>query len=118
MSKLTEYISLIPKGLANIDEVAAGWLNVVKEELGQLSEDEQYVIATRRSICAGCPFESTNAKELAHYETKRTESHCTLCSCPLKAKTASLSSVCGAQYYNETHPDKPQLEVRWKAYEK
>lgn len=118
MSKLTEYISLIPKGLANIDEVAAGWLNVVKNEAGLLPEDEQYVIATRRSICDSCPFNSKNAKDLVGYKTSRTEEHCTLCSCPLIAKCSSMKSVCGAQYYNETHPDKPQLEVRWKAYEK
>ena len=118
MSKLTEYLALIPKAFQSPKEIAKGWLNRVKEELGTLPEDEQSVIAIRRSICSECHYNSVNAKKLVGYKTSRTEEHCTLCSCPLLAKTASLSSVCGAQYYNETHKDKEPLPVRWKAYEK
>lgn len=118
MSKLQELIKLIPKGLANPRQVAEGWINNVKLENGSLPQDEVEEIARRRLICSQCPFESSNATSLTGYKTERTDSHCTLCSCPLKAKTAALSSVCGAQYYNNTHPEKTPLPVRWEEYKK
>lgn len=118
MSKLQELIKLISKGLSNPKEVAEGWINSVKLELGSLPQDEVEEIARRRFICSECPFHSEKAKSLVGYKTDRKDAHCTLCSCPLKAKTASLSSVCGAQYYNNTHPEKTPLPVRWEEYKK
>ena len=110
---MLEYLKLLPKALKNPKEVLQGWINVVREELGTLPEETLQLIAARRVICNLCPFQSENAKKVADYVTTRIDEHCTLCSCPIKAKTASLDSKCGAQYYNETHPDLPNLEVRW-----
>lgn len=117
MSKLTEYLSLIAKGIENPAEVAQGWINLVREELGTLPEDQLEEVVRRRLICKECPFMSENAARLVAYKTKRTDSHCTLCSCPIKTKTASMISVCGAKSYNESHPKNEPLPVRWKDYE-
>lgn len=115
MSKLSEYLSLVAKGLKNPKEVAEGWINVVREELGTLPEDQVEEVARRRFICSQCPFVSSNAKKLVGYKTAREDEHCTLCSCPIISKTASMDSTCGAKYYNETHNTK--LEVKWLPYE-
>lgn len=118
MSKLREYLNLLPAALKHPKEVIDGWINVVKLETGNLPQDEVEEIVRRRLICGQCPYMSENAKKLVNYKTSRKEQHCTLCSCPIAAKTSSFDTVCGAQYYNETHPDKPPLEVRWTIYEK
>lgn len=49
------------------------------------------------------------------YHTKRTDEHCTLCSCPILTKTASLSSDCGAKAYNLSHPG-DQKPILWEKY--
>ena len=124
MSKLKEYLNLIPKALGNPKQVMEGWLNVVKMEVGNLPEGEVEEILRRRLICGACPFMSENALNEDTYTTimgqpytsKRKEHHCTLCACPIKSKTASLNATCGAQYWNETNPLK-LLEVKWGPYE-
>lgn len=113
--KLIELLKLIPKGLKNPELVIEGFLNNIKLENGTLPDDQVEEIAKRRLLCAGCPFMSENAKEMG-FQTKRTDPFCTLCSCPIKSKTASLDSTCGAESYNKSHPDKPAIEVKWFAY--
>jgi len=117
MSKLIEYISLLPKALSHPKEVVEGWVNAAKLELGTLPEDQVEEVVRRRLICDQCPFMSKNAEKIGGYKSSREEKHCTLCSCPIISKTASLDSICGAKYYNDTHPDKEPLEVRWDKYE-
>ncbi len=125
MSKLTELISLLPKGIANADKILEGLLNEVKSIHGTLPEDELEEILRRRLICKGCPFLSPNAKtsqeykELTgnHYKTKRISEHCSLCGCDKKLKTSSLESNCGIEAWNENNPDK-KLELKWTSYKK
>lgn len=117
MSKLGEYINLLPKALANPKEIIQGWYNAARLELGTLPEDQVEEVVRRRLICEGCDFMSKNAQDRGLYKTKREEKHCILCSCPIKSKSASMESVCGAQYYNEVHLDKESLEVKWTKYE-
>ena len=117
MSKLTEYINLIGKGLSNPSEVIEGWINVAREELGTLPEDQLEEVVRRRLICSECPFMSVNASKLTDYKSQREDAHCTLCSCPIKSKTASMSSFCGAKHWNETHTKHSPLDIKWVAYE-
>lgn len=92
----------------------------VKNEFGQLSEQEQEIIAERRLICSQCPFMSNNAKTSKeyfeafgkHYETSISEDHCSQCGCFIKLKTSSLSSDCGAKGYKDQNGN--DLEVRWE----
>lgn len=114
--KLLEYIKLLPLGLKNPELVLEGFINNIKLEHGTLPEDEVEEIARRRLICAGCPFMSKNAEKITGFKTKRTEDFCTLCSCPIKGKTASMDSTCGADSYNKTHPNNPPIEVKWEPY--
>lgn len=114
MSALQEYLKLIPLGLKNPKQVLEGILNELNNE--NLSEDVKQEIARRRLICAGCPFMSKNAEKITGKEFARKESFCTLCSCPIQTKTASLTSYCGANTYNENHPENPQ-EVKWFPYD-
>lgn len=123
MSKLSEYLKLIPKGLPNADKVIEGVVNQVKMRFSTLSEEEQNEIIKRRLICQACPFssflanESKEFKELIkeEYKTERKDNHCTFCGCAISTKTASLSSDCGITEWNENHPDK-KLELKWTKF--
>jgi len=113
MSKLTEYIKMFIEGTKSPMAVAEGIINATRMEYGLLPKEEQDEIIRRRLICASCPMMSKNRE---NYKTSRTEQHCTLCSCPILTKTASLDSSCGAKTYNERHPEdiKPILWEKYK----
>lgn len=113
MSKLIEYLKLIPRGIANIDKVVEGLKNQVKIELGIIPEDDLEVIVGRRLICSQCPYMSANAKKMGVYETDRIDEHCTMCGCPLVTRTASLESDCGIEAYNTNHPNNT-IPLKWK----
>jgi len=112
MNKIEEYLRMLGKGIKNPLLVLEGITNAVKMEYGSLPQEEQDEIIRRRLICSKCPMMSKNREG---YSTHRKEEHCTLCSCPILTKTASLDSVCGAKTYNERHPEdiKPIL---WEKY--
>lgn len=111
MNKLLELIKLLPEGIKNPRDVLEGHINAVRLTNGSLPEDEQEEIIRRRLICSTCPQSSKN-KEGAR---KKGFDYCTLCSCPLEAKTAALGASCGALIYNERHPEDPQ-PVLWGPY--
>jgi len=121
MSKLSEYLKLIPKGLPNSIAIIQGIMNNVQLKYDMLPEEEKEEIVRRRVLCTMCPFNSNNAKTSAeyfvltntHYETKREDVHCSLCGCPLDVKTASLYANCGMEDWNETHSENHKLI--WKA---
>lgn len=124
MSKLTDYLKLIPKALGNPQQVIEGWINAAKLENGSLKEDEIEEIVRRRAICQGCPLLSVNVrKDPTEYERlmgeeftdKRTEDFCSMCGCPSEKMTASFSKKCGLDYYNINHPDNKQ-ELKWTSY--
>jgi len=112
MSKWSEYLALLPKGLKNPSQVIEGIVNSVS--MSSLPEEEKDEIIRRRLLCASCKYMSSNRED---YHTKRTDEHCTLCSCPILTKTASLSSDCGAKAYNLSHPG-DQKPVLWEKYKK
>ncbi len=124
MSKLSEYIALIPKGIKNADKFISGVINDVKLEYRLLPSDQQEEIIRRRLICSTCPFMSKNAeyskeyKELhgESYITDRQDNHCTFCGCPLAYRTASLDMPCGIQDWNDEHSDSP-LPLKWNIYD-
>jgi hypothetical protein len=114
MSKISEYLQLIPDGIRNIDKVAEGIKNSVLLELGTLDEQSLNIIIERRKICAVCPYLSENAKKAGWYTTAREEEHCTMCGCPIKTKTASLASNCGIEVFNANlKPGASPLQLRW-----
>lgn len=120
MSKFSEYIALIPKGLPNSISIVKAIINDVT--LNSLPEETKEIIIKRRVICNGCPFNSKNAqtseeyKELTgqHYSTKREDMHCSFCGCPMTTRTSSMKSVCGAEVWNNSNPTKT-IELKWKA---
>jgi len=122
MSKYLEYLKLIPKGIANADKVIEGWVNSIKLHYENLMEEEMQEIITRRGICETCPFNSKNAQTSKeyfdlykqNYKTDRDDFHCSICSCPIEKKTASLSSDCGMESWNISNPENPQ-ELKWKS---
>lgn len=117
MSKLSEYLKLIPDGLKNLDKIGESIINQVKMDFGSLPEDELTEITRRRLICAACPFMSKNAVESGIYTTKREDEHCIHCGCPIKTRTAALSKQCGIENYNVRHPESP-MELKWTAFKK
>lgn len=115
MSKLGEYLKLIPRGIANIEKVVEGHINNVLLEYGSLPEAEREEIIKRRVICAGCPYMSVNAKEKG-YKSERVDEHCTMCGCPIEPKTASLDSNCGIEHYNKKNPNN-RLPLKWTKFD-
>lgn len=123
MSIIKEYISLIGRGIANLDKIAEGIVN--KANFKKLSQEKQKTIIDRAAICATCPFNSEKARTSQeyfdlfgkHYESDRTDSHCSHCGCVLALKVMSLYSECGLSYWNEANPDK-QIPLKWTKYEK
>lgn len=121
MSKLTEYIKLIPRGIKDLDKVIQGIRNDVKLEAGTLPQHMQDIIIGRRLICSTCPYLSKNAKTSEeylqltgkHYETDRTEDHCSMCGCPINIRTATMTKDCGLEVWNFEQSDNQPL--KWKA---
>lgn len=103
---------MLKEGAKHPQKVVEGISNAVKLEHGLLPEDEQEEIIRRRLICQTCPMMSANREG---YTSKRKDEHCTMCSCPIQTKTASLSSDCGAVTYNERHPEDPK-PILWTKY--
>ena len=123
MSKFTEFLRLIPKSIPNADKIIEGWINDAKLNNGNLSEEDTETILIRRSICSQCPLNSFNCKtDDSEYQklfgepfkTDRIDEHCSVCSCPIQKKTASLHDNCGLFEYNVTHKNNPQ-ELKWTA---
>ena len=118
MSKILEYIKLVPKGLANPVNILEGWIN--DYNFDNLPKEEVEEILKRRAICEQCPFNSINAKTSKeyfdvfqkHYETERDDLHCSVCACPIKTKTASLDSECGLSADDKTK----DLQLKWNKY--
>jgi len=120
MGSLLEYAKLLPKGLANPKGVVLGWINAAKLQNNKLEEDEVEEILKRRLICQECPLMSENAKTSQeyldifgkHYKSDRKEEHCSICSCPLVSKTASLTENCGIKADKKTK----NLDYRWTIF--
>jgi hypothetical protein len=116
MSKLSEYIKLLPRALKNADKIIDGLRNQLKLENGTLPKDQEDVIIGRRLICSQCPFNSTNATAAKWYASSRNDVHCTQCGCPIDIRTASLEANCGIEEYNKQHSDNPIL-LKWAKIE-
>ena len=120
MSKLTEYLKLIPKGLGNPTQVLEGWINAYKLDNNQLSDKDIEKIISRRVICETCPLNSINAKTSKEYKELYGENykssvdylHCSICSCFISKKTACLTCHCGLEEYNNENPDNFQ-NLKW-----
>ena len=123
MSKFTEYLALIPKGIPNAPAIVEGIMNLVEFNCKKLPKKEREVIIQRRIICETCPFFSKNVSKSPEYKnitgkeynTQRADKHCCFCGCPIDVRTASLSSNCGIESWNKYNPDKT-LPLKWTSY--
>lgn len=123
MSKFTEYLKLIPRGLPNAGQILESIVKDVQMKLGRLPEEQQKEIIRRRLICQTCPFMSKNAKTSleyrlltgANYDTDRLDEHCSFCGCELNMRTRALSSNCGIETWNKSNP-KNQLPLKWTKF--
>ena len=125
MNPFKEYLDLSIKGLKNADKVLSGLKTKVIDRFKLLDNERRQIIAERYDICTNCPYNSRNAKQSAefyklqgkHYDTSRSELHCSLCGCIIEYKTSSLYSNCGIEEWNKENPEK-QLPLKWTKYEK
>lgn len=124
MSKISEFLSLLPSAWKNREAVIEGVINAVKLKYNALPEDEQEEIIRRRIICESCPFFSLNVKKddseyqklyNKPFEKKTDGRYCGICGCSEDVRTSSLSADCGLSVYNEEHPENIQ-ELKWKKY--
>jgi len=115
-----EYLQMFKKGLPNLDKVISGIITDIKMEHGDLPDDVVEEILKRRTICNSCEFNSENARTSKeyfdifgkNYETTIDNLHCSLCSCLVSKKTASLESECGLHSREETS----HLPLKWNKY--
>ena len=114
MSAISEILKLAPK--VKIGALLEGIANDKKIIWNLLPQDQRDEILRRRDICFSCPYSSERAKRDG-YETDRTDKHCTMCGCPISYRTASLSSNCGIEVWNEENPENKKV-LKWKAFEK
>lgn len=119
MSKLSEYLALVPRGIKNLPQILEAVTNQVQMEMGTLPKESKDIIIGRRLICATCPYMSRNAVKGYEidgktdvYNTDRDDDHCIWCGCPISSRTASLEMNCGIQNYN--HENKKDLPLKWK----
>ena len=117
MSKLLEYIKLIPTAIQNADKIVEGVIANTKLKHGNLPPDEVEEIIRRRVICKACPYMSENAKKAGITTSKRPDEFCIQCNCNIDYKTSSLTSNCGIEMYNKRNPRNP-IELKWTAYDK
>ena len=64
----------------NISNIATGWFNVVRGELGVLPDNIKQLAEKRLKSCSECP--------------QRKEKRCGVCNCFLTAKTKDIDSSC------------------------
>jgi hypothetical protein len=107
LSKIKEYLKLLPQALKNPEDVINGWVNDAKFEKGTLDEPFMDEIIRRRAICNECPMNSK-----FHPPTEREDEFCTCCGCPIAKKTACFECNCGIQEHNEKFPEDRQ-ELKW-----
>jgi len=125
MSKLSEYINLLPKAIPNALQIIEAVNNEVKLKFDTLPEDQKEEITRRRIICISCPFNSkraTNSKEYKELtgincHTKRDDTHCSFCGCGINIRTSALNKECGIETWNKENPNK-KLDLKWDIYEK
>ena len=110
MSKLSEYISLLPKGIKNLPQIVEGVVNNTRIELGKMPPEDLEIVIKRRLICETCTHMSKNAVD---YMSDLDEDHCIWCKCFIKYKTANLKENCGLEKYNKKYNKNEKL--KWKS---
>lgn len=118
MSRLSEYLALIPRGMKNIPQILEAITNQARMEFSSISNQAREEIIGRRVLCATCPYMSRNAVKGYEidgkwdvYTTDRTDEHCIWCGCPTSTRTASLTSKCGIEIYN--FENGKQVPLKW-----
>jgi hypothetical protein len=120
MNPFADYIKLLKQGLKNSDKIVEGISMKTLKEFNLLNDEDKHAISDRMDKCIDCPYNSRNAKVSTEYlalfsqpyATGRNDFHCSLCGCLIELKTASLSSNCGIETWNERNPTK-QMELKW-----
>lgn len=123
MSKITEYINLVVKGIPHTKQILEAVVKEVQMKYEVLPENERAEIIRRRLICAQCPFMSKNAEtskeyfELTgkHYGAFRRVEHCSFCGCGIETRTSGLTSDCGIETWNKKHPNN-QIPLKWTKF--
>jgi hypothetical protein len=91
----------------NIAQIIEGWRNklIPPEHIKDLIKK---VREERTEICNGCEFLSTNR---LNYKTIRFDVHCTLCGCPISAKTSCLSCWCDIHKWDAVITEEEEEEI-------
>jgi hypothetical protein len=67
--------------MGKLKEILDGYKNLAKYKLGLSDEKDEEIFSARREICNACPKKTKNDR-------------CSMCGCPLVAKTRSLVTKC------------------------
>lgn len=116
-----QYLDVVKKGIQNKDQIieAIKTASEIKNKTGEVSDEAIAEIMRRKDICANCPFNSKNAKEISGYKSFLPYEHCIHCLCRIggnDTKEYCLSCKCGLTEYNKLHPDNPK-ELKWMPFE-
>jgi hypothetical protein len=121
---IAEYLEMVKNGVKNRDQIIEAMRNAAKikeERTDEISDEEVAEIMRRKEICAGCRFNSRNAKVQRNYNSSLPFEHCTLCKCRIgydDSKEYCLTCNCGILVWNNNNPDLPPMELKWKAFDK
>ena len=98
-----------------MSQVVEANYNSLLDEVGMLDEEIKKESNKRLKKCVGCIFNSDNAKAEGIYETAINDSHCSICTCPIKKKVLSMEAECPlheiyvkdniAYQYTNTYPN-------------
>jgi hypothetical protein len=93
----------------NIKHILDGVVNTI-----QAKKEIEAIAQERYSICAGCEFNSENAKKEKDYKSVIPYEHCTICKCNLTFKTHSLHSECPIKKWLAVATEEENMALKQK----
>ncbi len=89
-----EIVTMIRKGLSNLDNVSQGFYNSLLDTLDKLPEDKKKVSAERLECCVKCDFMLKNAIEAGIIESNIAPNRCSICKCFIDKKSFAYNDYC------------------------
>lgn len=114
---MKEYLDVAVKGIQNGDKIIGAMIVASQVKNGKVSPEILAEILKRKDICAGCEFNSENAKKNG-YTSGLEFVHCILCKCKIQtddSKEYCLDCNCGITEWNKRN-ELDQRPLKWEAF--
>ena len=120
IKKFEDYLTVVKNGIKNGDKIIEALVISAQVKNGTINEEALAEILRRKDICAGCMYNSKNCEQYGLKPLEVDFEHCIHCICRIggnDTKEYCLSCNCGILEWNKRNPDKPPMELKWKAFE-